>query len=327
MPSSVKEIAVIIPCFNGAEFIDRCLDSAWNQTLSPSEIIVVDDGSTDTSIDHIQAWRQRHPTAPVRLIRQPNKGVSAARNTGCETASSEWLAFLDIDDVWHSDHNEILAALTNSHSDTVLAFCDAQRIDHETGNMPTFFTNAGILEMLQGRAENTCLHGDRIHTRLVTGSFIPTSCTLVRRSAFSAVGGFDQDIRFGEDRQLWLKLFNVGRVVVSACLGAEKYYHDSNATHERNRINELSGKIQLYDKFKQERKLYSFTSEQLCLLEDYKKNDLYRIRYSASKLGVRAMLQHQSFLRDSGTSYSLKDWVRGIFTSLINRFKGASRSL
>jgi len=88
-------ISVVIPCYNGARFLAETLRTVFSQTRPPEEILVVDDGSTDDSAAVAERFG-----SPVRVLRQANRGESAARNRGIEESRGEWIAFLDADDVW-----------------------------------------------------------------------------------------------------------------------------------------------------------------------------------------------------------------------------------
>ncbi|HTS19485.1 MAG TPA: glycosyltransferase family A protein [Verrucomicrobiae bacterium] len=89
-------VSVIIPTFNRERCVGRAVDSVLAQTFQDIEVIVVDDGSTDSTTNVLSRFGNR-----IRLIRQENRGVSSARNTGIRAASGKWLAFLDSDDEWH----------------------------------------------------------------------------------------------------------------------------------------------------------------------------------------------------------------------------------
>lgn len=102
--------SVVIPLYNKARFVESTVRSVLDQTHAPLEVIVVDDGSTDDGADRVAAIARSEPR--VRLIRQPNGGVSTARNRGIDEARGEWIAFLDADDAWHP---EFLAALVRAH--------------------------------------------------------------------------------------------------------------------------------------------------------------------------------------------------------------------
>lgn len=90
-----ETVSVVVPCYNGEEYLRETLESALDQTVPPLEILVVDDGSTDASASIAEAFGD-----PVRVIRQPNQGESVARNRGIDEARGDWVAFLDADDQW-----------------------------------------------------------------------------------------------------------------------------------------------------------------------------------------------------------------------------------
>src|ERR1051326_9104660 len=94
-PNRRPSITAIIAVYNGAELIQRSIDSVLAQTRPADELIVVDDGSTDRTGEIVQSYGSR-----VRYIRQNNSGVSTARNRAAKEAKSEWIAFLDHDDEW-----------------------------------------------------------------------------------------------------------------------------------------------------------------------------------------------------------------------------------
>ena len=91
-------IDVIIPVHNGACFIDRCLQSVVGQSIAVNKIFVVNDGSTDPTQLILEAWAERD--SRVRPIKLPKSGVNAARNEGLRQSEADFVAFLDVDDVW-----------------------------------------------------------------------------------------------------------------------------------------------------------------------------------------------------------------------------------
>lgn len=131
MPGKDPNISVVIPCYNAAPFLRESIESVLRQTLSPLEIIVVDDGSTDESAAVAEAYG-----APVRVLRQENQGESVARNRGIEESRGEWIAYLDADDIWETRKLELQVA-TLGQSDIVLVhtgwycFGDKEGIDSE----------------------------------------------------------------------------------------------------------------------------------------------------------------------------------------------------
>jgi glycosyltransferase involved in cell wall biosynthesis len=97
--SAPAEVSIVVPAFNAEPFITECLKSVFNQTFSDFEVLVVDDGSTDRTVQ--LAKELERSDQRLRIVSQPNSGVIAARNHGIELASGRWVALLDADDVWH----------------------------------------------------------------------------------------------------------------------------------------------------------------------------------------------------------------------------------
>ncbi len=105
------KISVIIPAYNGERYIAQCLENVLCQTHKDIEVIVIDDGSTDRTA----AIAARYPS--VRLISQPNGGLSVARNTGIAAATGEYIHFLDVDDLLNREYYERMVAAIGSHTD------------------------------------------------------------------------------------------------------------------------------------------------------------------------------------------------------------------
>jgi glycosyltransferase involved in cell wall biosynthesis len=178
------KISVVIPAYNAASFLPRCLNSVFAQTLKPHEIIVVDDGSSDAS-----ASIARELGATV--VQRPNGGLSAARNTGIQNASGDWIALLDADDMWTSDKLERQAQRISA--DTVLVYTGIR-----------VFDDAGV------REEREAFTPARAAEMLRYCNPITPSTTLVSRRAVMQDGGFREDIRACEDWEMWVRLLRLG---------------------------------------------------------------------------------------------------------------------
>ena len=100
------KVSLVIPCYNAEEYIERAIASVYAEEYPSVELIVVDDGSTDGSAEIVEQMITDEPH--VRLIRQPNAGVSAARNRAIEMAQGEWVALLDGDDLWDPDYLKVV---------------------------------------------------------------------------------------------------------------------------------------------------------------------------------------------------------------------------
>jgi glycosyltransferase involved in cell wall biosynthesis len=161
----MSRVSLVIPCFNQAAFVSAAIESAMAQSVTPAEIVVVDDGSTDGSAE--QAGRFG---AAVRLFSQANRGVASARNLGIKQARHKLIAFLDADDLWPVDS---LA--------TRLDLWRSSGVD---------FIFGGVRQFRQGSARES--DGDSSRAGRVAGSM------LVRREALERVGLFDERLRSAE---------------------------------------------------------------------------------------------------------------------------------
>ena len=148
---SGPSISVVIPCHNAAPFLRATIESILQQTRPATEVIVVDDGSTDDS-----AWIAASFGPPVRVIRQENRGESAARNRGIEAATGDWVAFLDADDLWLPTKLERQAEVIRSApADVVCVTCQfvlfGEGMEDRRCELPPRYDSAHPLrEMLLG---------------------------------------------------------------------------------------------------------------------------------------------------------------------------------
>lgn len=179
-------ISVVIPTHNRAHTMARALDSVLAQTLLPSEVIVVDDGSTDTTSELLS---RHYPQ--VRVLSQSNQGVSAARNTGIRAARDEWIAFLDSDDSWLPRKLERQAELITRNPGRRL--CHTEEI----------WIRRGVrVNAMSKHAKK----GGRIFRDCLPLCVISPSSTLVRRDLLDETGLFDEDLPACEDYDLWLRI-------------------------------------------------------------------------------------------------------------------------
>ena len=177
---------VIIPCYNAGATIRSTLESARRQTVSDIEIIVVDDGSRDHGADIVASIAAID--SRVRLIRQQNSGVSAARNAGIAAARASVIALLDSDDLWATDHLKIHLQRIAADPRLGVSFAAARFIDTRgviVGQSRPHPQNLTPADLLQGNPTTTC------------------STLVIRRSVFKDVGTFRTNMRFNEDQE-WL---------------------------------------------------------------------------------------------------------------------------
>ncbi len=191
---------VVIPLFDKAAYLQRALDSVYAQTLDPAEILVVNDGSTDGG----DAIARRQPDPRVRVIDQPNRGVSVARNVGLEAAREPFVAFLDADDCWRPG---FLASMREAIEAVPGAGLYAAGFELVAGGVPQRrYAVAG--PPVAGPREvdffAACRQEHPLHM----------STTVVSRAAALAAGGFPAGVAFCEDWIFWCRMALQGRVVL-----------------------------------------------------------------------------------------------------------------
>ena len=217
------KISAIIPAYNSQDFILDAIHSIQNQTHPVDEIIVIDDGSTDSTQQIIQSQ-----TSDIKYISQENQGPSAARNTGIKVAQGDWIAFLDADDQWMPDKIEKqLLALKHSPELHLLAG-DMQEI----GINNELITQSVLAKhnLLQKFQEINSLPIKNALAELVNKNFIPTGTVLVNRSTLIEAGMFNTAIRFGEDLELWAKIATKHSITCLPEVLMLRRLHGQNAT-------------------------------------------------------------------------------------------------
>ncbi len=222
----MASISVVIPSFQQAEYLADAIESAYSQTLPPHEIIIVDDGSTDGSLEIAERYKfSKYPLidSPVKVIRQVNKGLASARNTGIMNSTGDYILFLDADDIL-MEH-----ALERINNEIVTMNPDIVA--------PSFkcFGKSDNTVILQGFNMDQFKEANRL------GYF----CAF-RRSALLEVGGYSPRMRYGyEDYHLSFDLLGRGKsfaiiqeVLVLYRVKDKSMIHDAQEHHE-----ELMGQI------------------------------------------------------------------------------------
>lgn len=194
-------VSVVIPAYNAEGVIQQALASVVGQTFRDLEIVVVDDGSTDRTEARAREALARSGL-PHRIVRRArNGGPSAARNAGVRLARGAYVAFLDADDVWLPEKLERQVALMEAHPHVRVCGCQATWVDENGRELGPLFKDLPTLDPNGWR-------------RLLWECYIATPCAMVRRSDLGD-SPFDQSLRIGEDRDLWIRLASNGAVALA----------------------------------------------------------------------------------------------------------------
>ncbi len=231
----MPQVSAIVPVFNAERFLAQALDSALAQTLRDIEIIVVDDGSTDASAAIADRYAARWPN--LYVIHQHNQGLVAARNAGLAAARGDYFALLDADDIWLPCHLAACLEAFVRRPDVALVHANVERIDADGKSL--------------GRSRR---HWDQVGADAFLAIFLrhehvccPTA--VFRRAAIDRVGAFDPRFnRLGcEDRDLWLRIASVAKVVFIDAVHARYRLHPGNMSIRYD--NMLLARMRLVDKF------------------------------------------------------------------------------
>lgn len=199
---SEPSVSVVVPAYNAMPDVLEAVESALAQERPASEIVVVDDRSSDGTGDAVRArFGDR-----VRVITGRYGSASAARNAGWRAATGEWIAFLDADDLWTPDKLSASLALFEAAPHADWCFTDG------TGKALDGQEHPSILARWVDLEEPYC--GSPVG-ELIDVNFILTSSVIARRSALEALGGFDETLSHAEDVDLWIRLSRRGLATAS----------------------------------------------------------------------------------------------------------------
>ena len=208
--SSLCFFSVIIPLYNKADTIVRTLKSVSWQKFRDFEVVVVDDGSKDDGVAVVEAF---NGIERIRLIRQENAGVSAARNRGVAEARGRYMAFLDADDEWHPDYLQELSLAIRKIPDAVVYGANYANVVGDLYATGQYVMNKRIrrIDLFSVWSKRCPIH---------------TSSAVIEREAFMKAGGFNPASHYFEDAELLFKLALLGGFVVSKRV-LVKYHTDA----------------------------------------------------------------------------------------------------
>lgn len=210
-------VSVVIPCFNGADYVKEAVDSALQQTYPAIEIIVVDDGSTDNSPAILAAYGER-----IQVIRQVNRGLPAARNSGIQKSQGAYLAFLDCDDYWDPTFIEkSIEALQQSKA--MISYCGWQNIGLP-GHRGRPYVPPNYEEM-----------DNKLELMIQTPCW-PVHAAVIKREVLMAAGGFDEHWKSCEDFALWIQTATQHPLVLVPEVLAYYRHHGTQMTRNRAMI-------------------------------------------------------------------------------------------
>jgi glycosyltransferase involved in cell wall biosynthesis len=179
-------VSVIIPTYNRGWIVKEAIESVLKQDFTDFELIVVDDGSTDNTAEILHGFG-----SDIRVIKQSNRGVSAARNRGIQASVGRWIAFLDSDDLWLPQKLSRQVDFFNAHPEAPICQTEEQWIRNGRRVNPKL-RHRKFSGMIFERSLELCL--------------VSPSAVMIRKRLFSDVGLFDESLPVCEDYDLWLRV-------------------------------------------------------------------------------------------------------------------------
>lgn len=224
------EVSVIMPCHNAARFVRDSIGSVLSQTFQHWELVVVDDGSSDATPEILESLRDPR----IRVIRQPNRGVSAARNTGIAAARGLYLAFLDADDSWHPDFLRAMGSALRAAGKAAVAYCGWRNVGLGVGRDAPFIPPD--------------YEGPHKLASLLESCRWPVHAAMLPKDLAIAAGGFDTEQTSAEDFDFWLRVATVWPVIrVPQVLAF--YHHHGQGQMSEDRLRAARFRLRAIRKF------------------------------------------------------------------------------
>lgn len=208
--------SIIIPLYNKEEYIVKTVQSVLSQSYKYFELIIVNDGSTDTSLSLIQDIVDNR----LRVISKPNGGVSSARNLGIKHATGKWITFFDADDIMYSNALDTYIRVMKQYPnyDIIVAATDQSKKKYNSTNKTYLVDDYSLYNAI-----NYAKSGF---------SLINTDCICVRKILLDKVGYFNEQYTHGEDQDLWIRLSGVSKIVkIDKAIGLYVTDIPNNSTH------------------------------------------------------------------------------------------------
>lgn len=239
-------VSIIVPLYNASRFIDNVMGSIANQDYENYEILFIDDGSTDDSVQKIRNCN----SSRVKIFSKNNEGPAKARNFGIMQATGKFVAFHDADDAWHTSKLSKQVALFQMRPSLGLVFSNAHYVAMDSGKV-------------LGESIPPGLDAKNITKALMTrGCFILTSSVIIRRDVLVAVGMFDDSLIFAEDWDLFFRISQHYEVdYIRQVLLEQRAHRGSITSDESKRHRRIQDERRVVEKMYAHAPLYGLTEK------------------------------------------------------------------
>ncbi len=223
----MDSVAIIIPAYNAAKYVGAAIESALSQTQSASQVIVVDDGSTDGTASVAEEFGEL-----VWCLRQANAGVAAARNRAASEVNAAWLLFLDADDLLKRDAIERMAVRAQQGNFGVIY------------GQSEYFWEGSVKRRVHGKgiAEGPIPRGTM--ASFWKSAIATPGAAIIRREVFEQAGGFRAEFNTAADRDLWMRIGMLAEFGFVNQAVLEKREHGANMSGDRSRARRQAAEVQ-----------------------------------------------------------------------------------
>lgn len=190
--------SIVIPLYNKEQSVKNTIQSVLTQKFKEFEIVIVNDGSTDNSVQIVEQIQDSR----IRIIHQKNGGVSAARNRGIKEAKYDWIAFLDADDIWKENHLQTLVGMIKDFPEDKVFCTSHTKSKYIQTYQPKLINDYEVIE-------------DYFEIVMKNVDFFWTGAVCIHKSVFEKMGGFIVGITRGEDLEMWARIGKKFRIIRS----------------------------------------------------------------------------------------------------------------
>jgi glycosyltransferase involved in cell wall biosynthesis len=222
LPPTEPSVSIVIAAFNCAQTIGATLDSCLGQRYQNFEVLVVNDGSRDGTARVLDTYGER-----IKVLTKPNGGLASARNAGMESASGEFVAWMDADDLMAPERIALQAAVLSANTTVEIvcsdfsAFVNDER-DFDSSHIASYYSAVNKLggignilprqQKVRYMSGTTVVRSGSAYHALLHGSFVHPPTVMTRRSIFERVGFFDETLRYNSDFDLILRTARIGEI-------------------------------------------------------------------------------------------------------------------
>jgi len=232
-------ISVIVPTYNCGKYIKEAIESILSQSYPVTEIIIIDDGSNDDTDEVVKNMN----SDKIKYLSQKNLGVSSARNLGLTNATSDYIAFLDADDIWHKNMIESQIIALEQHPDIVFCFTNFMRFSDKKNEVFsdqfTFYPELSLLKTFYCKSSKVHIILDNAFCALVEFGEIPafTQVIMFRRTSLQGIR-FNTELKVCEDLEFFLRASIKGKVAYNSTILAYIRRHANNVTKDFSLISQ-----------------------------------------------------------------------------------------